>query len=376
MHDELLSLVVPCYNEEDCLPLFYNEVASTLDELLQRVDEDLRFELIFVDDGSRDRTLEVAKALPANPPSHPRLEGRLAIRWVSFSRNFGKEAAIYAGLDAARGAYTAILDADLQDPPSLLIEMFCTLQREHADSVAARRVNRDGEPPIRSFFARQFYKIIQKISTADIVDGARDYRLMRRPVVDAILSLREYNRFSKGIFGWVGFKNVWVPYQHTDRAAGETKWSFFSLLLYALDGIVAFSTAPLSFASLTGIVLCIAALLAMLVILVRAMLFGDPVQGWPSLACIITFLGGIQLLCLGIMGQYLAKTYLETKRRPLYLVRETNVEPRAHAWCDASQPTTAAWQGDTAPAAPKRPEPGSAHASRTPTNRRASTSER
>lgn len=215
--------------------------------------------------------------------------------------------------------------------------MFRTLQRENADSVAARRVNRDGEPPIRSFFARQFYKIIQKISTADIVDGARDYRLMRRPVMDAILSLREYNRFSKGIFGWVGFKNVWVPHQHADRAAGETKWSFFSLLLYALDGIVAFSTAPLSFASLTGIVLCIAALLAMLVILVRAMLFGDPVQGWPSLACIITFLGGIQLLCLGIMGRYLAKTYLETKHRPLYLVRETNVEPRTHGWLDEPQ---------------------------------------
>lgn len=341
MHDETLSLVVPCFNEEECLPYFYDEVTTTLDELVESVDENLRFELIFVDDGSSDRTLEVVKQMPADPPAHPRLAGRLAIRWVSFSRNFGKEAAIYAGLEASRGVYTTILDADLQDPPSLLIEMFRTLQRENADSVAARRVNRDGEPPIRSFFARQFYKIIQKISTADIVDGARDYRLMRRPVVDAILSLREYNRFSKGIFGWVGFKNVWVPYQHADRAAGETKWSFFSLLLYALDGIVAFSTAPLSFASLTGIVLCIAALFAMLVILVRAMLFGDPVQGWPSLACIITFLGGIQLLCLGIMGQYLAKTYLETKRRPLYLVRETNVEPRAHDRRDETQPAAA-----------------------------------
>lgn len=337
MHDETLSLVVPCFNEEECLPYFYDEVTSTLEELIESVDERLRFELIFVDDGSSDRTLEVVKQMPANPPAHSRLAGRIAVRWVSFSRNFGKEAAIYAGLEASRGTYTTILDADLQDPPSLLIEMFRTLQRENADSVAARRVNRDGEPPIRSFFARQFYKIIQKISTADIVDGARDYRLMRRPVVDAILSLREYNRFSKGIFGWVGFKNVWVPYQHADHAAGETKWSFFSLLLYALDGIVAFSTAPLSFASLTGIVLCIAALFAMLVILVRAMLFGDPVQGWPSLACIITFLGGIQLLCLGIMGQYLAKTYLETKRRPLYLVRETNVEPRAHGWLDEPQ---------------------------------------
>ena len=211
MHDETLSLVVPCFNEEECLPYFYDEVTSTLDELVESVDENLRFELIFVDDGSSDRTLEVVKQMPADPPAHPRLAGRLAIRWVSFSRNFGKEAAIYAGLEASRGAYTTILDADLQDPPSLLIEMFCTLQRENADSVAARRVNRDGEPPIRSFFARQFYKIIQKISTADIVDGARDYRLMRRPVVDAILSLREYNRFSKGIFGWVGFKNVWVP---------------------------------------------------------------------------------------------------------------------------------------------------------------------
>lgn len=337
MHDETLSLVVPCFNEEECLPYFYDEVTSTLDELVESVDERLRFELIFVDDGSSDRTLEVIKQMPADPSAHPRLAGRIAVRWVSFSRNFGKEAAIYAGLEASRGTYTTILDADLQDPPSLLIEMFRTLQRENADSVAARRVNRDGEPPIRSFFARQFYKIIQKISTADIVDGARDYRLMRRPVVDAILSLREYNRFSKGIFGWVGFKNVWVPYQHADRAAGETKWSFFSLLLYALDGIVAFSTAPLSFASLTGIVLCIAALFAMLVILVRAMLFGDPVRGWPSLACIITFLGGIQLLCLGIMGQYLAKTYLETKRRPLYLVRETNVEPRTHDWLDEPQ---------------------------------------
>lgn len=323
---ELLSHVVPCFNEEECLPMFFNKVEATLQKLASSLCTGFNFELIFVDDGSADGTLDAIKHLTLRADSP--LLGVLDIRWVSFSRNFGKEAAIYAGLESARGSYVAILDADLQDPPSLLLKMFEVMWRESADSVAARRVSREGEPPIRSFFARQFYRVINKLSTTDIVDGARDYRLMRRPVVDAILSLHEYNRFSKGIFGWVGFKNVWVPFEHTRRVAGETKWSFFSLLLYALDGIIAFSTAPLSLASFAGILLCLIALLAMVVIFFRAALFGDPVQGWPSLACIITLLGGFQLLCIGIIGQYLAKTYLETKHRPLYIVRESGAQRR------------------------------------------------
>ena len=245
------------------------------------------------------------------------------MRYVSFSRNFGKEAAIYAGLQNAAGDYVAILDADLQDPPALLPEMLQAIEEEGYDCVGSRRVTRKGEPPIRSFFARMFYHIIKKISNADIVDGARDFQLMNRKVVKAILSMGEYNRFSKGIFGWVGFRKKWLEYENIERSAGETKWSFWKLFLYALDGIVAFSTAPLVIASVMGMVFCLVAFVAIIFIIVRTLIFGDPTSGWPSMVCIIIFIAGIQLLCMGILGQYMAKTYLETKKRPLYLVEET-----------------------------------------------------
>ena len=321
-----LSAVVPCYNEEESLPLFFDELIRVFAGLRAQQGGgcvDWELELVLVDDGSSDRTLPVMKELVSRAPEH------VDVRWLSFSRNFGKEAGLYAGLQHATGELVATMDADMQDPPSLLPQMIETLEREGADSVGTRRVSRTGEPPIRSFLARRFYKLINRISTADIVDGARDFRLMRRPVVDAILSMGEYNRFSKGIFGWVGFKNVWIPYENVERIAGESKWNVFKLFLYAFDGIAAFSTVPLSIASIAGILLCLVAFVAIIFIVVRAALFGDPVSGWPSLACIITFIGGVQLLCLGIIGQYLAKTYLETKKRPIYLVRETNVEDDA-----------------------------------------------
>ena len=251
------------------------------------------------------------------------------VRYVSFSRNFGKEAAIYAGLQNATGDYVAILDADLQDPPSLLPEMLQAIEEEGYDCVGSRRVTRKGEPPIRSFFARMFYRIMNKISSADIVDGARDFQLMNRKVVNAILSMGEYNRFSKGIFGWVGFRKKWLEYENIERSAGETKWSFWKLFLYALDGIVAFSTAPLVMASVMGMVFCLVAFVAIIFIIIRTVLFGDPTSGWPSMVCIIMFIAGVQLLCMGILGQYMAKTYLETKKRPLYLVEETEEEEEA-----------------------------------------------
>lgn len=311
----LISLVVPCYNEEESLLAFFEETMRVVDAM--RAERgDVRFELVFVDDGSTDGTLGAMRALTAAG------EGRAEVRWVSFSRNFGKEAALLAGLREARGDYVATLDADLQDPPSLLPEMYRILLEEDYDNVATRRVDRVGEPPVRSFCARAFYRIINRLSDADIVDGARDYRLMRRRMVDGILELGEYNRFSKGIYGWVGFKTRWLPFENVERVAGETKWSFWGLLRYSLEGIVAFSTAPLSFASLIGVVLCLVSVMFALVIVIRTLLFGDPVAGWPSLACIVLFVGGLQLACLGVIGQYLAKTYLETKGRPLYLVRE------------------------------------------------------
>lgn len=313
-----ISIVVPCYNEEASLPLFLNELAQVVRSM--RAAKPLEFEVVLVDDGSSDSTLAIMKE-----QTNVRCND-YCIKWVSFSRNFGKEAALYAGLEHATGNLVATMDADMQDPPSLLPEMYRILQDEDCDNVATRRTTREGEPPIRSWFARMFYRIINKISKADIVDGARDFRLMKRPMVDAILSMREYNRFSKGIYGWVGFKTVWLPYVNVNRVAGETKWSFFSLLLYSIDGIVAFSTVPLSIASVMGTLFCIVAFFALIFIVVRALLFGDPVDGWPSLASIIIFIGGVQLLCLGIMGQYLAKTYLETKNRPLYIVRESNLD--------------------------------------------------
>ena len=304
-----ISIVVPCYNEEASLPLFYREITRVAAEM-----DYADFEFVFIDDGSEDNTLPTLRRLAA---------ADRRVRFVSFSRNFGKEAGMLAGLEAATGDYVALMDADLQDPPALLPELYKAVTEEGYDCAATRRTTREGEPPIRSFCARLFYKIINKISDADIVDGARDYRLMRRSMVDAILSLREYNRFSKGIFGWVGFKTKWVPYVNVERVAGETKWSFRKLFRYSLEGIVAFSTVPLALASVLGVLVCLAAFVFVVVVLVKTLAFGDPVGGWPSMMCVILFLGGVQLLCIGILGQYLSKTYLETKRRPVYLVRET-----------------------------------------------------
>lgn len=307
-----MTLIVPCYNEEASLPIFYEavcEVAGWLDHC--------DVTLLLINDGSKDRTLSIMRELA---------EKDSRVRYISFSRNFGKEAAMYAGFCNAKGDYVAVMDADMQDPPSLLPQMLEILETQEYDSVATRRVTREGEPPIRSFFARMFYRIINRISDADIVDGARDFRLMKREMVDAIVSMCEYNRFSKGIFGWIGFRTKWLPYKNVERVAGETKWSFWGLLKYSIDGIVNFSQAPLSFASLMGLLLTIASFCAIVFIVVRRLLFGDPVAGWASTACIILFMGGLQLLCMGIMGQYLAKTYLEVKHRPHYIIAETNDE--------------------------------------------------
>lgn len=307
----LISLIVPCYNEEESLPLFYAEATRVADEM--KKSHDAEFEIILVDDGSKDGTLRTAKDLHA-------MDSR--VRYLSFSRNFGKEAAIFAGLKAARGDYAALLDADLQDPPSLLPGMLDALLSGEYDCAATRRTTRKGEPPIRSIFARMFYRLIHKMSDTEIMDGARDFRLMSRKVVEAVLSLGEYNRFSKGIFGWVGFRTKWIAYENVERAAGQTKWNFWKLFLYSIEGIVGFTTAPLAAAALLGLLFCLAALFMILVIILRTLIFGDPTSGWPSLVCIILLCSGVQLFCTGVLGEYLAKTYLEVKRRPLYLIRE------------------------------------------------------
>ena len=273
--------------------------------------KDNKFELLFINDGSKDKTLEILRALAKEDKR---------VRYISFSRNFGKEAGMYAGLKEAKGDFVCIMDADLQDPPSLLPQMYHIITTEDYDSVATRRVSRQGEPPIRSFFARLFYRLINKISKADIVDGARDFRLMTRQMVDAIVGMEEYNRFSKGIFGWVGFNTKWLPFENVERIAGETKWSFWKLFKYSLEGIVAFSTFPLALSFIFGILFCI---LAIIFIIVRTLIWGDATSGWPSLVCIMFLISGVQLCCLGIMGQYLSKTYLETKKRPIYIVKET-----------------------------------------------------
>ena len=304
-----VSIVVPMYNEQESLGILYQELNRVTDTI-----KDYEFEYLFVDDGSKDNTLqEIQKLAAADERVH----------YVSFSRNFGKEAALYAGLSNADGDYIATMDADLQDPPSLLPQMLAMIESQDCDNVATRRVNRKGEPPIRSFFARCFYKLMRRLSNIDIADGARDYRLMSRAMVDSILSVSEYNRFSKGIFAWVGYETKWLEFENVERSAGETKWSFWKLVRYSIDGIINFSNTPLQISSYLGMILTIVSFIAIIVEVIRALVFGDPVAGWPSLVCIITFIGGIELFCMGIMGQYIAKTYMEVKRRPHYIIKES-----------------------------------------------------
>ena len=308
---KLISVIVPCYNEQEVLHMFYDEICRVAGLMA-----DYNFEFIFVNDGSKDNTLNICKELAGKDER---------VKYISFSRNFGKEAGIYAGFEKSKGDLVCMMDADLQDPPALLPEMVKAIEEEGYDSVATRRVTRKGEPPIRSFFARMFYKLMNKISKTEIVDGARDYRLMTRQFVNSLLDLGEYNRFSKGLFGWVGYKTKWLEYENIERAAGETKWSFWKLLLYSIEGIMAFSTVPLAISAIIGLLFCVVAFVAILFIIGKTIIFGDPVAGWPSTACLILFVGGVQLFCVGILGQYLAKTYLEVKGRPIYICKETNI---------------------------------------------------
>ena len=298
------------YNEQESLGILYQELNRVTDMI-----KDYEFEYLFVNDGSKDNTLQEIQKLAATDER---------VHYVSFSRNFGKEAALYAGLSNADGDYIVTMDADLQDPPSLLPQMLAMIEGQDCDNVATRRVNRKGEPPIRSFFARCFYKLMRRLSNIDIADGARDYRLMSRAMVDSILSVSEYNRFSKGIFAWVGYETKWLEFENVERSAGETKWSFWKLVRYSIDGIINFSNTPLQISSYLGMILTIVSFIAIIVEVIRALVFGDPVAGWPSLVCIITFIGGIELFCMGIMGQYIAKTYMEVKRRPHYIIKESN----------------------------------------------------
>lgn len=308
---EKISVIVSCYNEEESLPLFYEEMERVRKK---DFDNETEFEYIFVNDGSKDKTLEVMKKLAKEDSK---------VRFISFSRNFGKEAAMLAGLEAAEGEYITLMDADLQDPPALLKKMYDIIKQEGYDQVGTRRVTRKGEPPIRSFFAKMFYKLINKMSNVEMVDGARDYRLMTRQVVDSIISLKEYNRFSKGLFSFVGYKTKWLEFENVERVAGETKWSFWKLFKYALEGITAFSTVPLVISSVIGLLFCLISFLLIIVIIIKTLVLGDPTSGWPSMICIIFFVSGIQLFSLGVIGQYLAKTYLEIKQRPIYIIKET-----------------------------------------------------
>lgn len=311
---KLISIVVPCYNEEPALGAFYEAITKVSQEMAT-VD----FEFVFVDDGSRDGTLREIENLRKKDER---------VRFVSFSRNFGKEAAILAGLDYAQGDYVATMDADLQDPPALLPAMYDAVKSGDYDCVATRRVSREGEPPIRSFFARMFYRLINKMSKIEMVDGARDYRLMTRQMVDAIIQMREYNRYSKGLFSFVGFKTKWIEYKNVQRVAGETHWSFWKLFVYAIDGICAFSTVPLVLAAVLGLFFCLVAFVLIVAIIIKTLLYGDPVSGWPSTICVILMVGGVQLLALGIIGEYLAKTYLETKHRPIYIIKRTEKDQK------------------------------------------------
>ena len=307
-----ISVIVPCYNEQEALPFFYEAIGKIAGKMKQEYNVD--YEFVFVDDGSRDRTLEILRDFAKKDER---------VKYISFSRNFGKESAIYAGLEHVTGDYISMMDADLQDPPELLMEMYQEIKKDESDCIGTRRVTRKGEPPIRSFFAHCFYKLMNKISKAEIVDGARDFRLMTRQMVNAILDVKEYNRFSKGIFGWVGFKTKWLEYENIERVAGKTKWSFWKLFLYSLDGIVAFSTVPLSVASAFGMLFLFIAFIMIVFIIAKTLIFGDPVAGYPSMMCVMFFIGGIQLFSIGVLGQYLSKTYLETKNRPIYIIKET-----------------------------------------------------
>ena len=304
----MISVIVPCFNEEEAIPLFFAE----MEKVKKGVSHS--FEYIFINDGSKDKTLEVLRDLAKMNDF---------VRYISFSRNFGKEAALYAGLQAATGDLVTVMDVDLQDPPELLPQMVEMIETSDIDCVGTRRADRKGEPPIRSFFAKKFYQLINRISETEMVDGARDYRLMTRQMVDAILELTEHNRFSKGIFSWVGFKTKYISFENRERAAGETSWSFWKLFNYSIDGIVNFSDAPLNIASFVGAFSCVVALIAMIFIIVRALLFGDPTAGWPSMVTIILFIGGVQLLCIGIIGKYIGKIFMETKKRPVFIVKET-----------------------------------------------------
>ena len=306
-----LSIVVPCYNEEEAIPYFYEEINTVSKEMKND------FEFIFVNDGSKDKTIDIVKDLSKKDKR---------VKYIHFLRNFGKEAAMLAGLELSSGDYVTIMDADLQEPPSLLPEMVRLIEEENYDCVGTRRVTRKGEPPIRSFFARMFYKIINKMSKVEMVDGARDFRLMTRQMVNSILELKEYNRYSKGLFSFVGYNTKWLEYENVERVAGETKWSFWKLFAYAIEGIVAFTTTPLTIAAFMGMLFCLVSFIMIIVIIVKTLCFGDPVSGWPSMACIIFFVSGVQLFCIGIIGEYLSKTYLETKKRPIYIVKETNIE--------------------------------------------------
>lgn len=311
----MISVIVPCYNEEAALPYFFLEIRKAADSI--SAAKSIKFEFLFINDGSRDGTLDLLRRFSAEDDR---------AHYISFSRNFGKEAAIYAGFQHAEGDCVVLMDADLQHPPAMIEEMYTAIQEEGYDIAAARRVSRKGEPPIRSFFARCFYRLINKISKAEFVDGASDFRMLSRRAVDALLEIREYNRFSKGIFGWVGFQTKWIPYKNVERVAGETNWSFWKLFLYSLDGIIAFSTAPLAIASVVGVLFCLAAFIWIAVIIVKTLIWGDPVAGFPTLACLLLLIGGSIQLSLGILGQYLAKTYLETKYRPIYIIAEADKE--------------------------------------------------
>lgn len=304
-----ISIIIPCYNEEESIPLYYEEMQKVIKQM-----KNVQFELLFINDGSTDHTLKVLRSL-AKKDKH--------VRYVSFSRNFGKEAAMLAGLEHVTGDYVATMDVDLQDPPMLLPEMYQTLKEGEYDCVATRSVSRHGYSFLRKFFTKWYYRIVNKISKTKIVDGARDFRLMTRQMVDAILNIKEYNRYSKGIFSWVGFNTKWITYENTERVAGTTKWNFWKLFSYSIESIVGFSTIPLTISVIVGILFCLIAFILILIIIVKTLVFGDPVSGWPSLACIIFMVSGIQLFCLGIMGEYLAKMYLEVKNRPIYIIKET-----------------------------------------------------